>query len=73
MAKIKSINVLSLGKILAVVNAVLGLIQGLLVTVGSMTGVDMSQGYGPAICHCLFSGVICRRRIYRRYFDGGYL
>jgi hypothetical protein len=48
MAKIKHINVLSLGKILAVINAVLGLIQGLLVTIGSMMGVDMSQGQIPA-------------------------
>jgi hypothetical protein len=48
MAKIKRINVLSLAKLLAAVNAVLGLIQGGLVTIGSIMGVDMSQGQIPA-------------------------
>jgi len=48
MAKIKHIHVMSLGKLLAVVNAVLGLIQGLLVTLGSTMGVDMSQGQIPS-------------------------
>jgi hypothetical protein len=48
MAKIKRINVLSLGKLLAAINAVLGLIQGGLVTIGSMMGTDMSQGQIPA-------------------------
>jgi hypothetical protein len=48
MAKIKRVGVLSLAKLLAVVNAVLGLIQGLLVTLGSSMGVDMSQGQMPA-------------------------
>ena len=48
MAKIKRINVLSLGKLLAVINAVLGVIQGLLVTLGAGMGVDMSQGQVPA-------------------------
>jgi len=48
MAKIKRINVLSLGKLLAAVNMVLGLLQGLLVTIGSVMGVDMSQGQVPA-------------------------
>ncbi len=48
MAKIKRINVLSLAKLLASINAVLGLIQGGLVTIGSIMGVDMSQGQIPA-------------------------
>jgi hypothetical protein len=48
MAKIKRVNVLSLAKLLAAVNAMLGLIQGLLVTLGSSMGVDMSQGQIPA-------------------------
>jgi hypothetical protein len=48
MAKIKRVNVLSLGKMLAVINAVLGLIQGLMITSGSVMGVDMSQGQIPA-------------------------
>jgi hypothetical protein len=48
MAKIKRIGVLSMARLLAVVNAVLGLIQGLLVTIGASMGVDMSQGQLPA-------------------------
>ncbi len=48
MAKIKKVHVLSLAKLLAVVNAMLGLIQGILVTIGSTMGVDMSQGQIPA-------------------------
>ena len=48
MAKIKRVNVLSLGKLLAVINAALGLVMGSLVTVGSLTGVDMTQGQVPA-------------------------
>ncbi len=48
MAKIKRVNVLSLGKLLAIINAVLGLVMGFLVTVGALTGVDMSQGQVPA-------------------------
>ena len=48
MAKIKRINVLSLGKLLAVINAVLGLLMGFLVTAGSVMGIDMTQGQVPA-------------------------
>jgi hypothetical protein len=48
MAKIKRVHVLSLGKLLSVVNAGLGLIQGVLVTIGSTMGVDMSQGQIPS-------------------------
>lgn len=47
MAKIKRVNVLSLGKMLSIINAALGLAMGLLVTIGAMTGVDMSQGQVP--------------------------
>jgi hypothetical protein len=48
MAKIKNVQVLSLAKLLAVINGVLGFIQGLMVTVGSVMGVDMSQGQVPS-------------------------
>ena len=48
MAKIKRVNVLSLGRMLAIINAVLGFMMGLLVTLGSFAGVDMSQGQVPA-------------------------
>lgn len=47
MAKIKRVNVLSLGKFLAIINAALGLVTGLFVTLGAMAGVDMSQGQVP--------------------------
>ena len=48
MAKIKRVNVLSLGKFLAVIYAALGFLMGLLVTLGSMVGIDMSQGQVPS-------------------------